>query len=209
VVVHGGRSVSTDPTTALQLSVLRMVPIARAVRRTVRGSGIVVCRPRLRVRGWNGPQASPVEDLNAVLDDLGGSLGPVPVLLIGHSMGARAALRVAGHPLVSAVAGLAPWLPRGEPVAQLTGRRVVLAHGSADSVTSAADTWAYADRARSVAPVATIEVRDGDHAMLRRAALWHRIAAACARAAFGLSVTDGTLRDILVQAGSLPHRTAL
>ncbi len=209
MVVHGGRSVSTDPTTVLQLSVLRMIPMARAVRQAVRGSGIVVSRPRFQVRGWNGPLASPVPDLIAVLDRVGDSLGPVPVLLIGHSMGARAALRVAGHPQVSAVTGLAPWLPRGEPVQQLAGRQVMLAHGSADSVTSAADTWAYAERARSVAPVATVEVRDGDHAMLRRAVLWHRIAGASARLAFRLPVTDETMRDALQRAGAQAHRTVL
>jgi pimeloyl-ACP methyl ester carboxylesterase len=111
VVVHGGQSLSRAPTTAVQLPVLRMVPVARAIRHALRGSGVVVCRPRLRLRGWNGSEASPVHDLSELLDDLSGRFGPVPVVLVGHSMGARAALRVAGHPLVTAVAGLAPWLP--------------------------------------------------------------------------------------------------
>jgi pimeloyl-ACP methyl ester carboxylesterase len=102
-----------------------------------------------------------------LLDELRGRLGRVPVVLVGHSMGARAALRVAGHPLVSAIAGLAPWLPPGEPVDQLAGRRVLLAHGSADTVTSPSETWAYADRARSITQVATVEVPNGNHALLR------------------------------------------
>lgn len=177
VVLHGGQSVSTEPTTAAQPAVLRMVPVARAVRRAVRGSGVLVLRPRFRVRGWNGPQACPVHDLTELLAGISGRFGPVPVVLIGHSMGARAALRVAGHPLVTAVAGLAPWLPPEEPVGQLAGRRVLLVHGSADHVVSPAATWAYADRARSAGPVATIEVRNGDHALLRQARRWHRIAA--------------------------------
>ena len=92
------------------------------------------------------------------------------MVLVGHSMGARAALRAAGHPCVTAVAGLAPWLPPGEPVDQLAGRAILLAHGTADIVTSPADTWAYADRARALTTVAEIEVRGGEHAMLRRAA---------------------------------------
>ena len=83
-------------------------------------------------------------------------------------MGARAAFRVAGHPAVTAVAGLAPWLPPAEPVDQLAGRRVLLVHGTADRITSPAETWAYAERARPVTTVATIEVRGGEHTMLRR-----------------------------------------
>ena len=77
----------------------------------------------------------------------------------------------------SAVAGLAPWLPPTEPVDQLAGRRVLLAHGTADRVTSPAETWAYAARARSVTDTATIEVRGGEHTMVRRGPLWHRMAA--------------------------------
>jgi len=100
-------------------------------------------------------------------------------------------LRVAGHRGVSAVAALAPWLPPGEPVEQLTGRRVLLVHGSADGITRPDDTWAYAERARSVAEVTTVEIRNGDHAMLRRASLWHSIAADFARGAFRLPETAG------------------
>ena len=129
VVAHGGQSVSTEPTTAHQLAVLRMIPLVAAIRHAVRGRGVVVRRPRFEVRGWNDANASPVRDLTRLLDDMRAEFGPVPVVLVGHSMGARAALRVAGHPSVTAAAGLAPWLPPGEPVDQLAGRRILLAHG--------------------------------------------------------------------------------
>jgi pimeloyl-ACP methyl ester carboxylesterase len=191
VVAHGGHEVSTQPSSSLQLSVLRMIPVARAIRFAVQGSGIVVSRPRFRVRGWNGDQASPVGDLTLLLDDIHGRLGDVPVIVVGHSMGARAAMRVAGHPAVSAVAGLAPWLPPGEPVTQLAGRRVLLVHGSADSITPPADTWAYAGRARDVTSISVIEVSRGDHPMIRRAPLWHAIAAEFARLCFGLPAGPG------------------
>jgi pimeloyl-ACP methyl ester carboxylesterase len=181
LVLHGGRSVGPAPTTALQLSVLRMIPVGRAVRRAVGGDGIEVDRPRFLVRGWNGEQASPVADITRWLDDAADRLGPVPVVLIGHSMGGRAALRAAGHPLVRAVAGLAPWLPPCEPVAQLAGRRVLLAHGDQDRVTSPAQTRAYAERARAVTDVTIVDVPGGDHAMLRHAGQWHRLAADFAR----------------------------
>jgi alpha-beta hydrolase superfamily lysophospholipase len=143
------------------------------------------------VRGWNGDQVSPAGDLSRLLDDIQNRYGGVPVVVAGHSMGARAALRAAGHPAVCAVAGLAPWLPPGEPVGQLAGRRVLLAHGSADTVTHPGDTWAYAGRARAVTAVRAVEIRGGDHPMLRRAKLWHAVAAEFARVSFGLPAGPG------------------
>ena len=193
LVAHGGQTSSTSPTSPLQPAVLRMIPVAGAIRLALRGSGVALRRHRFRVRGWNGALASPVGDLNEALDAVVAEFGSVPVVLVGHSMGARAAIRAAGHSAVTAVAGLAPWLPPGEPAGQLAGRRVLLAHGSADSVTSPAETWAFLERAREVAEVSAVEVRDGDHAMLRRARLWHAIAAEFARAALALPSRDRAL----------------
>jgi hypothetical protein len=209
VVVHGGKSVSSEPTTAVQPAVLRMVPLARAVRHALRGSGAVVLRPRFRLRGWNGDQALPVHDLSGILDDIGRRFGPVPVVLIGHSMGARAAIRVTGHPAVSAVAGLAPWLPPGEPVGQLAGRRVLLVHGNADHITRPEDTWAYAERARSVAEVMAVEIRNGEHPMLRRAGLWHSIAAEFASSVLRLPSRGGQVAEILRRTATDPSRVVL
>ncbi len=213
VVAHGGQSASTEPTNAVQPAVLRMIPVAAAVRHALRGSGVVILRPRFGLRGWNGDLASPVHDLNQALDGIAAAYGPVPVVLIGHSMGARAAMRAAGHPAVSAVAGLAPWLPLGEPVEQLAGRRVLVAHGTADIITSPAETWAFVERARAVTQVAAVEVRDGDHPMLRRARLWHAIAAEFARSALGLpagraaAAGAGSVADAVATTAQEPPRT--
>ena len=209
LVVHGGTSVSTRPTSAAQLAVLRMIPLAQAVRRAVHGSQVTVMRPRFRVQGWNGAHASPVADLNRLLDGLPETIGQVPVILVGHSMGARAALRAGGHPLVTAVAGLASWLPPGEPVAQLAGRRILLAHASGDTVTRPAATWAYAERAREASRVTAIEVRNSEHPMLRRASLWHELAAEFTRAVLDLPAGDQRIRQLLDQTGTGPDRYVL
>ena len=124
-------------------------------------------------------------------------------------MGARTALRAAGHPLVTAVAGLAPWLPPAEPVGQLAGRRILLVHGSADQVTSPAETWAYAQRARPIAEIATLEVRGGDHAMLRRARLWHRLAAGFTRLALTQPATAGEVAAAFTRAAAGEPRPVL
>lgn len=200
VVAHGGQSVSTEPTAAYQLAVLRMIPLAAAIRHAVRGHKIAVRRPRFEVRGWNDAQASPVRDLTRLIDDVRGRFGPVPVVLVGHSMGARAALRAAGHPSVTAAAGVAPWLPPGEPVGQLAGRAVLLAHGTADAVTSPADTWAYAERARAVTSVTEIEVRTGEHTMLWRAPLWHGLAVAFTCRSLSLPVPAGPAATAVADA---------
>jgi pimeloyl-ACP methyl ester carboxylesterase len=208
VVAHGGQSASTEPTSAYQLAVLRMIPLVAAIRHAVRGHKIVVRRPRFEVRGWNDAAASPVRDLTRLLDDLRDEYGPVPVVLVGHSMGARAALRTAGHPSVAAAAGLAPWLPPGEPVGQLAGRRILLAHGTADAVTSPADTWVYAERARALATVTEIEVRAGEHTMLWRAPLWHGLAAAFTCLSLGLPSPSGSAAAAITEARP-PRRIAL
>ena len=208
VVAHGGQSVSTEPTTAYQLAVLRMIPLVAAIRHVVRGHAVMVRRPRFGVRGWNDANASPVRDLTRTLDDLRAEFGPVPLVLIGHSMGARAALRAAGHPSVAAAAGLAPWLPPGEPVGQLTGRRILLAHGTADAVTSAADTWVYAERARALTSVTEIEVRTGEHTMLWRAPLWHGLAAAFTCLSLGIPTPSGSAAAAVANARP-PQRTVV
>ncbi|HEY0932459.1 MAG TPA: alpha/beta hydrolase [Trebonia sp.] len=201
LVAHGGTSVSTAPVTATQLAVLRMIPIAGAIRRAVGADGIEVRRPLFGVRGWNGEQASPAGDLTRILDEIQTRSPGVPVVLVGHSMGGRAALRAAGHPVVTAVAGLAPWLPPGEPVAQLAGRRVLLAHGTADRITSPTETWAYAGRARGICDLTAIEVSRGEHTMLHRAGLWHAIAAEFARVSFGLPAGRGEAAAAIAAGG--------
>jgi pimeloyl-ACP methyl ester carboxylesterase len=209
VVAHGGQSASRIPTSPIQLSVLRMIPVADAIRTAVRGSGAEVRRVRFRLSGWNGAEASPVRDLTGLLDEIGAGQGRPPVVLVGHSMGGRAAVRAAGHPLVTAVAGLASWLPPGEPADQLAGRRVLLVHASDDSVCRAADTWAYAERASAVAEVAAIEVRQGDHGMLRRAELWHAIAAEFARISLRQPGRPGPVADAFARAAAGRPRAVL
>ncbi|MFF0752650.1 alpha/beta hydrolase [Streptomyces sp. NPDC004267] len=130
---------------------------------------------RYRRRGWNGEQADAARDARTALAELRERTGGVPVVLIGHSMGGRAALWAAGDPAVRGVVALAPWCPPGDPVDHLAGRRVFLLHDEADRVTSARESWDFVDRARAVGADATgIRMPAGGHAMLRGAGDWHR-----------------------------------
>jgi dienelactone hydrolase len=154
-----------------------MRPIARALHRAGRGLGLTVWQVRYRYRGWNADAMSPVSDTMCALAAVQARHGDVPIVLVGHSMGGRTALRVAGEQSVRGVVALAPWLPDGEPVDQLVDRQLLIAHGNLDRVTSPRSSQRYAERARAVANrVDYVTVRGDGHAMLARARLWHRLA---------------------------------
>lgn len=175
LVLHGGQSVSERPTRPWQLAALRMGPLVRALPR----EDVLIAQIRYRLRGWNGERADPVVDTLRALDALTEVTGPLPTVLLGHSMGGRAALRAAGHPQVSGVVALAPWWPPGEPLEQMAGRHVVALHGDRDRVTSPAETAECVRRARGTATrVGMAVIGGGDHAMLRRHRLWHDTAGA-------------------------------
>ena len=72
---------------------------------------------------------------------------------------------------------------------------MLLAHATTDRITRPADTWAFAARAAAVTTVATIEVRNGEHTMLRRAPVWHRIAIEFVRLALDLPAGDTVVGD--------------
>lgn len=178
LVLHGGQARSTRPTRASNAASLRMIPFARALRRTGGGTGLVVARVRYLVRGWNGSAASPVPDARWALARLGERYPGLPVALVGHSMGGRVALAVADAPGVRAVVALAPWVEPDDSVLPATGRRLLVAHGTRDRVTDPRASAAFAERAREAGvQVSYVEVRGDGHPMLRRAPLWHALAA--------------------------------
>jgi pimeloyl-ACP methyl ester carboxylesterase len=178
LLLHGGEADSTDRVRRTSLAAARMRPFARAIGHRAGSGGIGVFRLRNRVRGWNGENADPVDDARWALDRIEQRAGQIPVVLLGHSMGGRAALRTAAHPRVVGVVALAPWIPQGEPVEQLRGRSVLIAHGTADRVTDPALSRSYAQRASAAGlDVEYRELAGGDHAMLRSAPAWHALAA--------------------------------
>ncbi|MEU5253987.1 alpha/beta fold hydrolase [Streptomyces longwoodensis] len=176
ITLHGGRTDSYQTSRPWHLAALRMRPVLRAAASATSLDDVVLARVRYRHRGWN--HADPVHDACRALDELRQTVGAVPTVLIGHSMGGRAALRAASHPQVRGVLALAPWLPPGEPAGQLSGKHAVVVHGAGDRVTSPRASADYVQRARAAgARAGMIVVRDGDHAMLRRSGLWHRTVA--------------------------------
>lgn len=178
IALPGGTDHSHSPVTHLQPSYLRMSAFAPTLHYWGRPRGLEVWVVRYRYRGWNGDEMSPVDDGLAALDEVRHVHGSLPVVLLGHSMGGRLALRLAGDHSVRGVVALAPWLPLGEPTAQLAGRRAIIAHGSDDRVTSPAESIRYAERARDEhgRDVVDVVIVQGEgHSLLRRPRTWDRI----------------------------------
>ncbi|MQY06468.1 alpha/beta hydrolase [Actinomadura macrotermitis] len=142
-----------------------------AARIAERGAdaGVAVHLLRYRYRGWN--DADTAADARWALAEIERRYGKVPVALVGNSLGGRAAFAVAGEPAVVSVTGVAPWLPEGEPVEHLAGRRVLILHGDKDrSTASAALSLAYAERAREITPrIQRCELPGDGHFLLKHA----------------------------------------
>ena len=172
LVLHGGMEHNLDPVGRFQPAALRMVPFARAMRLP----GVEVWQLRYRVRGWNDEQRSPVADAQWALEEVRRRHGALPVVLLGHSMGGRAAVNVLDDPSVVGLVALCPWLPT-ETADAAAGRRVVVAHAVDDTTTSPEQSLRWATSAAAVAAsVSYVAVLGSGHSMLRRPRVWHRLA---------------------------------
>lgn len=189
LVLHGGHEHGLRrPSRLFNAAAFRMRPFLRALSREPGGSHIVLAEARYRHRGWNGDRADAARDAAEAVAELSRRTGGAPTVLVGHSMGGRAALRAAGHPSVTGVVALAPWCPPGEPVAQLAGTRLVFVHAEADRITSPGESLRMATEARAAgAEVCRYLLPGGDHAMLRDAGLWHALTAAATYGLLGLT----------------------
>lgn len=177
LLLHGGKPHGRDEVGARSASWRRMAALQRGVTPRLHEAGAATWLVRYRERGWNGTGASATEDARWALAEVRDELGEVPVVLLGHSMGARTAVHVADDPSVVGVVALAPWWDRSDPVSALTGRHLRAAHGRADRITSARMTRDYVRRARPVAASTGFEdMGRVGHYMLRRVARWEDVA---------------------------------
>jgi pimeloyl-ACP methyl ester carboxylesterase len=177
LVLHGGASRRANMMVSpAQSSVLRMAPVARRIAR-LSANRLAVFRVLNSRRGWD-THHTPVQDAEWALDRAAERLGqPLPACLVGHSLGGRAALLAAGRQEVKSVVALAPWVYPTDVAQGITGKRILIVHGSADRIASPARSLALADALGHEADVAYVTINGGKHAMLGRHALFDQLAA--------------------------------
>ncbi len=197
LVLHGGASRQDSPMVSpAQLSVLRMVPIARRVARAGRGR-LAVFRVLNSSRGWDTAH-TPVDDVRWALGEVADRLGSeLPTGLVGHSLGGRAALLAGGEPPVRSVVALNPWVYPSDR-ADLAGRRVLVVHGTEDRIADPERSFAVAQALCSTADsLGYLRVDGAKHAMLRRGRVFERAAADfCSATLLGRSV-GGAVGELL------------
>lgn len=200
IALHGGAArrgqMRVSPA---QLSVLRMVPIAHRITRAAPDE-LVVQRLLNSVRGWDAHH-TPVHDVTWALDRAHERFGAdLPVCLVGHSLGGRAALLAARNPQVHSVVALAPWVYPYEGRTDLGGKQVLIVHGDDDRIAQPAHSAAVARDLARTARVGYITVEGGKHAMLRHHALFDGFAAQYAAATLlgdAHLPADGAVADVL------------
>jgi alpha-beta hydrolase superfamily lysophospholipase len=201
LILHGGAERGRLRMGWYRPPVLRMIPFAIAIERRA-GDTLAVVRLKNTVLGWNGDDQSPVHDARWALDRIRQAYPGLPIALVGHSMGGRVALHLAGDPDVVAIAALAPWVARNEVAYGGPGLRALLMHGTWDSITSARSTrWMARQLQERGVQVTHVEVEGEVHGLLRQPRRWHRtvrdfviasLAAASAASASGRAPQDRT-----------------
>lgn len=208
LVLHGGRSQSTESGDRKRLTYLRMLPIAWMLARPAAGPAVFLLR--YRYRGWNAPARDALRDARWALEEIARRFPGVPVVLVGHSMGGRAALGAAGAANVVAVCALAPWLDGSDPVDQLDGRTVLIAHGDRERFTSPRLSYDYAVRAkRRGVRICRFDVHGAGHFMLSRVTDWHSLIRRFVFGMIGIEPLDPDIANALWQPAPDGLTTAL
>jgi alpha-beta hydrolase superfamily lysophospholipase len=180
LMLHGGAEHGRQPVDERSLAYRRTRWMFASISDGLVQGGAAVALLRFTLKGWTAGDSSvpsPVEDTRAALAELRASYGGLPIVLLGHSMGARAAVHAADDPGVVGVVGLAPWLPADDPVRALAGRHLVAVHGTRDRITSPRASRRYVDRAGTVAASARlVELPGLGHYMLRGRGRWNDVA---------------------------------
>lgn len=173
LLLHGGAERGVRRTFKASPPVLRMVAVARSIEHHGQGR-IATALLRDAVTGYNGDARSPVDDARWALARLRELYPDTPLALVGHSMGGRVALELAGSEGVVSVVGMAPWIPQLYDVEPFLDRHTLLLHGRKDVITDPRKSARQAEQiSQGGGDARSVQLPDS-HAMLLKARAWHR-----------------------------------
>ena len=173
LLLHGGAEHGFGRTSKVSPPVLRMVAVARSIERGAQGR-IATAVLRDAVRGYNDDARSPVHDAQWAVERLRELYPHTPLGLVGHSMGGRVALELAGADGVTSIVGMAPWIPQLYDVEPFLGRHTLLLHGRKDVITDPRKSARLAELiVQAGGDARSVQLPDA-HAMLLKARAWHR-----------------------------------
>ncbi len=197
LVLHGGGRRRGDPVVSpTQPSVLRMIPLARRIAHTG-GQRLAVYRLLNSTRGWDAAR-TPVADARWALAEISARLGgALPTVLVGHSLGGRAALLAGGARTVAGVVALNPFVYPDDGAVDLSGRSVLVVHGTSDRVADPERAEQVADALARRAQVRLVRVVGGKHAMVGRRLVFDRLAADFAAVTLLGRTPEGLLAEAL------------
>lgn len=154
VLLHGGSGDATGvrDVGSWNPAYKRMSYLHWCIRNEMKSHGLALWVLRFRHFNWatdpGAPGATQVEDVRSAIGLAESLHGDVPVVLVGHSMGARVAVRASDSESVAGVVGLAPWWPADEPTTPIMGRQLAAAINPKDPVAKREEVELFAERAR-------------------------------------------------------------
>jgi alpha-beta hydrolase superfamily lysophospholipase len=174
-----------------------MIPVATRVARA--SPDLVVQRLLNSYRGWDAHH-TPVRDVAWAIEEAQRRFGPdLPVALVGHSLGGRAALLASRMPPVRSAVALAPWVQPGEGRLDAAGRDVLIVHGDQDRIASLANAAVVARDLGETARVGFVTVHGGSHSMLRHHHVFDALAAEYVRATLSGQAPRGPWGEVVTQ----------
>lgn len=191
VVFHGGAENSAHRSWPLAFAPLRALWFASALAVRFVPQHAVVHLVLHRVAGWNetdGAEPDPVLDGRSVLDSIAHDDPDAALVLVGHSMGARTAIRLLdSSPRIRGAVLLAPWLPADEPAAGRADQVTVAVQGGLDTISRPRDTRAFVEEQRSLHRRAGyVEIAGAGHGFIARVRRTHGLLAAAVAEVTGL-----------------------
>lgn len=167
LVLHGGAERSNHVNRWRNVHVLRLRPFANAIARTGQGR-IAVARLLFTRKGWNGEGSQPIAEARQALMAIRAAYPGLPIGMVGHSMGGRVALAVAGDEGVTALVGLAPWVEKPDVGHGKPGLTALILHGTHDHITSPQGSERMVGLLQAQGADAAYETLPGEnHALLR------------------------------------------